>query len=67
LHRLKVLERNTVAAMVATIPSEWQVKHQAREALVGLVVRRARFIIDTIADRLVAAYHPYLGDQASLP
>jgi hypothetical protein len=67
LHRLELLDRDTVEAAVGTIPSEWEVNAQAREALVELIVRRARFTIDTVADRLVAACHPYLGDTPTLP
>jgi hypothetical protein len=42
------LERESVEALVETIPAEWQVDAVARRALVKLLVNRAKYLVDRI-------------------
>ena len=50
--RLKGVEHGMVHETVRRIPREWDVKQDAREALVRLICGRARYVADTIVDRL---------------
>lgn len=48
LGMLRSLQRQDVESMVSTIPAEWEVSQEAKNALVSLIVGRAGFIADKI-------------------
>jgi hypothetical protein len=49
---LRSVDRATVVRMVHAVPGEWDVDRAAREALVSLIVERARHVADTIEGRI---------------
>lgn len=50
--RLHQLEETFVAAVVATVPADWEVKEPARKALVDLICRRAEFVAGNVLDKV---------------
>jgi hypothetical protein len=44
--RLKEMDIATARAMIATVPTEWEVSNEAREAWAELIYRRAGFVAD---------------------
>jgi len=49
---LRRFDKASAIEMTMTIPTEWEVGIEVREALVDLIVGRAAFVADTIEDRL---------------
>ena len=58
---LESLQREAVERIVATVPAEWQVEPQARQALVQLIHGRAGFLVD----RIKSGWVPELLDPPS--
>ena len=46
--RLQEMEPDTARAMIETVPTEWDVSKEAREAWAELIYRRAGFVADNI-------------------
>jgi len=50
--RLNELNRNDVSSVVNSIPPEWEVDPQAREALGAFILRRARYVAEHVMTEL---------------
>lgn len=59
--RLRELDVRTISDIVADIPSEWVVSAETREALSELILQRARYIADTVVDRIQTRRRLYSG------
>jgi len=46
--RLKEMDLDTARAMIETVPREWEVSKEAREAWAELICRRASFVADNV-------------------
>jgi hypothetical protein len=46
--RLREMDAATTAAMIATVPTEWKVPPDAREAWKGLILHRAAYVADKV-------------------
>lgn len=60
--RLRDMDGNTAAEIVATVPDEWDVSTEARAALSELITRRAAFVADHFEDWLETVA-PWFGTQ----
>jgi hypothetical protein len=58
LQRLKEIDGELAANIVASIPDEWEVTTTARSALVESIVRRAEFVSDVILGKIAGACWP---------
>lgn len=52
LDRLSDLKQSVIEAVVAEVPSEWDLDRQSQDALLDFIVRRAEFVANTIEGRL---------------
>jgi hypothetical protein len=48
--RLKEMDIATAHAMIATVPTDWEVSNEAREAWTELIYRRAGFVAENVND-----------------
>jgi len=60
--RLREMDLETAAAMVATVPNEWEVTGEARRAWSELIYRRAVYVADNI-QTWIEAQVPWFGTQ----
>jgi len=61
---LSAIKRSEISAIVGTIPNEWEVEHEAREALVELIYFRAAYLrdyIDSIIESIESRIKPALN------
>ncbi len=58
--RLKEMDISTARAMIATVPTEWEVAKEAREAWAELIYRRAGFVADNVLNWIDKAA-PWFG------
>lgn len=58
--RLKEMDIATARAMIATVPTEWEVSKEAREAWAELIYRRAGFVADNVLNWIDKAA-PWFG------
>lgn len=58
--RLKEMDLGTARAMIETVPAEWEVSEETREAWAELIYRRAGFVADNVEDWIETAA-PWFG------
>lgn len=67
LQRLAEFSRPDADAIISEVPNEWEVSPQAREALAEFLCQRARYLVDSLMDRLAKRCWPgQLFDKRSV-
>lgn len=64
---LRLITTEVVTDMTKQIPKEWDVKREALDALVDLVVGRATFVAETIISRIWPQGILFSEDEAGSP
>lgn len=64
---LRLITSEVVTEMTKEIPKEWDVKREALDALVDLVVGRATFVAETITSRIWPQGSLFSEDEAGSP
>lgn len=62
--RLREMDDETARAMIATVPDEWEVSGEARQAWADLVSRRAAFVADNVRQWVESAA-PWFGGNGA--
>ena len=62
VQRLKEMDATIADAMIATVPEQWEVPLEARQAWSGLICRRARYVADSVEEWINRAV-PWFGTQ----